>query len=561
MANVITTLLKHLTKGASSVPAEVISQQLHQMAPEDIQRLLHQGVTPAMVQSILMDEVTENFNRQSIYDNVEKSLIHWMMSSAVELFAEEATKFSALQNATFWVSSPDAAVQEELEALLADLEIESRIYDWAYCVCLYGDLFIKVESIPSSGVVSIDDTLHPLSVTKASYKGRVLGFYETSTNTGSASENTRELLPPWEYVHLKLGGAKKRRMRQGDSYMESTSVFMMTPEARQVSIEYGTSVLLNGLLQYRRLKLAEDSLLMTRITRGILRYVYKVKVAGDNVESIGSILESYTLALKQARSVDTAENGRGMTQQLDNMSAVDDIIIPVFGDSNDLSVEKIGGEPDIKWIVDIEMLRNQLAASLRVPTAMLGAFTNEVSGALGSESLSKLDIRFASSVRKVQRCIKLGLMQLCQTHLAFKGISPDVEFDIKCQESSSSAEIDDLAESLLSKISVIDKFMGMIDDVTKDIDKVQLFTYLNKKFLALDDFDLQDFRDIFSLQDGDDVSEGQEKQIAALMEKIEQSSKPRRSNTTSRKTAMTVVERKEWVKDYGDMKVRIEEEK
>lgn len=56
----------------------------------------------------LSNEISLNLNmsydRWQLYYEVTKSLDHWMMSSATELYADFATTYSPMNNATVWIT-------------------------------------------------------------------------------------------------------------------------------------------------------------------------------------------------------------------------------------------------------------------------------------------------------------------------------------------------------------------------------------------------------------------------------------------------------------------------
>ena len=147
----------------------------------------------------LSNEIALNLNvsydRWQLYYEVTKSLDHWMMSAATELFADFATTYSPMNNATVWVTGESKYV-EILTKFINDVGLEEKIFDWAYNVGAFGDLFIKVNGAPGLGVISIDDNRNPLEISRADYNGDLIGFYETPAGimTGSSETNDRARL-------------------------------------------------------------------------------------------------------------------------------------------------------------------------------------------------------------------------------------------------------------------------------------------------------------------------------------------------------------------------------
>ena len=485
MPNIRTLLRRFTGAKPATLPAEQFKQGISDKEKELIRKF---GVTVVELNKVLERLLQVNLERSALYGECEKALQHWMVAAAVEVYADAATQFNQLQNATVWVTAENSKYMTELEKLFDRIGLEEKIFDWAYTLAAYGDLFVKPVAHPGLGIIAVEDDLHPLNVSRADYLGRLLGFYKTPQGVVSSVVKER-LLPPWEYVHFRLLGIKKKRPLYSDQmFAEFKTVQLLSPDAKRITGNYGSPIIINALPVYKRLRLAEDALLMARLTRGILRYIYKVKVSGENVEAVAEIIDQYEEILKRARAIDL-ENPN-FESKFSPLSAIEDIILPVWGDVNDLAIDKIGGDADIKWIVDIEELRNQLSAALRVPLQVLGGYGAELKAGLGESALERLDIRFARACRRLQRSIIEGVKRLCQIHLAYMGMDPDLNlFDIHMSETSS-AEEEELKSALEKGVDIVQKAVDLIVSNVEGVDKVELINYFNQKVLKLGDLDL-----------------------------------------------------------------------
>jgi len=493
-------LLYDLTPKPATISGDVVTDKMGQ---EDLIALRKIGIRSGDLMEMMQHESQISYNRYEMYQDISRAADHWMVGSGVELYAEVATNYSQLHNASVWVNSDSDKYHRILSKMLNDIHIEEKIFDWAYSLSLYGDMFVRVNAKPGLGIVSVDDNEHPINIGRLDYEGALIGFYhnswgagqQNSSNTASINKDTTPLIPPWEFVHFRVLGAKKTRALAGDPlHSEFRSLSILGSSGKQYTSKYGTSVIINGLAPYKRLRMAEDSILLARLTRGILRYIYKLKVDSGNAEAVAELMDQYTTMLKNARSIDTENDGQGAYDSKSNpFSSMEDIIVPVWGNTNDLEIEHVGGDPNIRWIVDIDELRNQLAAAIRVPLSLLGAYTKDASGALGSEAIEKLDIRFARCARRIQRSLVEGITRLCQIHLAWMNMDPDESlFQINMAETSS-AEEESLRESLDTGVDTIQKFMDMLSEFVPNLDRVEVFNYLNQKILKLEDFDVKDY--------------------------------------------------------------------
>ena len=484
-------VLMKLDKKPPFIRADAVSRM--SLSDEDRKLIQKIGMSSQELWGKMHADTAVMYDRSRFYNEVTKAVEHWMVGAALELYADYATNFNQMHNASVWITSQNPTYQQILTKLLDDIGIEEKIFDWGWTTAGYGDLFVKVEGMPGVGVVSVNDDKHPVDVSRVDNGGSLIGFYETPQ--GESSGSVKDLLPPWNYVHFRLLGAKRKRPQFTDpSYSEYKTASLMTgADTKQISSSYGTSVLINALPTYKRLRLAEDSLLMARLTRGIIRYIWKLKVDSGNSEAVGEMLSQIVGTLKRARALDTSGGSPNFDSKFNPMSSVEDLLIPVWGDTNDLTYDKVGEDADIRWITDIEELRNQLACSLRVPLSVLGGFVQESSGQLGSQAIEKLSVEFAHSSRRLQRAIKVGIKRLCQIHLAYLNMDPDPRlFEVNMSETSTAEEAS-VRESLDVGADTIRKMLDLATEADPNIDKVKVVNYFNQKLLKLEDFDLNEF--------------------------------------------------------------------
>ena len=433
----------------------------------------------------------ENIGEQEVYDlNINGS----------HLFALDCgvyvhnSSYNRVHNSTVWVTAKNKEYQYQIEKLFEIVNLEENIYDLCWSTATFGDLFWRIFAEPGLGIVSIDDTAHPITTSRIDYNGKLIGFFQTPG--GYASQADRKLEAPWDYVHFRLLGAKRRRPQNGgadSNFSEYRTVSIMAPDVRRLTSKYGSSVLADGLPIFKRLRLAEDSILMARITRGVLRNIWKIGISKENGnnEAVNSIIDGYISTLKEARSLNIDINNPSYNSKFNAMANIEDIIIPVWGDVNQVDCTKIGGDVDIKWIEDVDLLTKQLSTALAIPLPLLAGYAQEANGGIGQNSLEKLDIRFARQARRVQRAVIAGLTRLAQIHLAYQGINPDPNFFTIHMSETSTAEELELQDALDKGLDVTSKAMDMFERVLgPDLDKVAAMEYLNEKFLKLSDLEL-----------------------------------------------------------------------
>jgi hypothetical protein len=568
--NIVLNLLQKVRSigKPKEVPAAVVTQG-KTIGEEEKQLLRSFGVTMQTLTEMMYKQSLVNYERFSLYQELDRSLLHPLMGAAVELYADVSTTYSQLHNASVWITARSSKYENELNALLDQIGIEEKIFDWAWTTAAYGDLFIRVNGEKGLGITSVEDSEHPMNVSRLDFHGRLIGFYESPLGNMNAAQD-RKLIPPWEYVHCRILGVKKKRPVYGDpTYTEYATTYLMAPDKRRVSSKYGTSVLTNGLPVYKRLRLTEDSLLLARLSKGMLRYIYKVKVDGSNMDAVSELIDEYKTLLKRARALDTGTSNPYFNESYEPMGVNEDIIIPVWGDVGDLSIEKIGGEADIRFITDVEELRNQLASALRVPLQLLGGYPGEMPQGLGRGAIERYDIRFARQARRLQRALIDTITRLCQIHLAYQGMNPSTDmFEVNMSETST-AEEEELKDSLNVGVDVVQKMVDMvINTLGESVDRLKLLDYLNQKILKLEDLDLTsllkapgtDIKDSLTAE----VRKYKELYEKEMREKKEGKVRPRIAvMNTDVKAFLPIKEgrNEDWDGKYKDMKITVEPQK
>ena len=303
------------------------------------------GITNDAIRQVISDSSLIQYERSSIYQVVDRSLAHALISSSCVAFADCATQRSPLHGSTVWVTSDSKEYRYQIEKMLDVINIEEVIYDWTWTMATFGDHFAEVFGEPGVGIVCVNDDIHPIGISRIDYNGRLVGFF--STPQGYATADTRKLLSPWSSVHFRLLGSKKRRpLYQDQSYSEFRTINIMTPDARRLTSKYGQSVLADALPVWKRLRLAEDSIMMARIMKSPQRFLFKVVIPEDNAnsEAVAHLVDQYMTEIKRSRAMNLDPNNPNYMDRFNAPAGAEDFIFPVWGSAENLTVETLGGE-------------------------------------------------------------------------------------------------------------------------------------------------------------------------------------------------------------------------
>lgn len=476
---------------------------------------------------LLQEALATSYYRRTFYRECELAASHPLVSGALDIYTDTCCGISPLNNRVVWVTSEDKKIENTLNQFLDEIGTDEKIRDWAGQEEMFGDMFVEVIGREGVGIAYVDDNIHPADIERIDINGRLEGFVRTGLYT-ERSQFTADLEAPWKYVHFRIFGTTKKVLNTAlGIFGEPGKMFSLERERMgerkfRITTKYGVSLLVPVIPIYKRLKLCEDSVLLARITRGMLWYLYKIKIAGGNMDQAAELVQEYAEYLK--RNLDMGLNTSDTTKEwkdkfLPMLGQAQDLFVP---ESEDISVtmEKMGGEPDIKAIVDVEMLTNQLLGSLRVSKAMLG-ITDELPGSIGEGAANRISINFAKSAQRVQGGMRNGIKRMCQIHLAYRKMNPDpTRFEVHFAEISS-AEEEELKNALETGVDVADKLVKLFKDNVPDLDTLDVLNYCNQKILKLNDLDFEMMKKSLAARGVAGLGTiGNEKKDAAIAQKL-----------------------------------------
>lgn len=449
--------------------------------------------------NILTEMLSTGIYRRAFYRDCESALQHAYVSGSCEKYVDSAVGYNNLHNASVWVTSEDSKIENELNRFLDSIGIEERVRDWAGQLTAYGDFFIEPVGKMGLGVEYVDDSIHPADIERIDINGRLEGFVRTGLYGTKMYGRPVDVEAPWAYVHGRVFGVTRK-------LVNTTLGFFGEPEKRfslegqmfnrnrqfRVTTKYGVSIFTPAISIYKKLKLAEESVLLARMSRGVLWYLYKIKFTGNsNFQSMMEVVNEYSELLKRRQGFDTTNSAEYFKDKFTGLfGQVEDVFVPTSEDL-DIEVEKLGGEANIKWIADVEMYEDRLLGALRTSKALLG-ITKDLPGSIGEGSASRISIDFARNAQRVQTSVRYLIKRLCQIHLAYKKMLVDpTRFTVNLAEISS-AEEEELKNAMDSGVDVVTKMADMIQNVVGEerVMKRDLLDYLMRKFMKLDDFDM-----------------------------------------------------------------------
>lgn len=495
---------KWLAPPPVTVPPKIVSDLSDPTKRDQILRSIRATGTTfdkGELQKIMSVLLSINYYRRQMYRDVEQVSVHPYAAGALGLYCDHAVGYSSTNNTSCWITSDDKDIENTLNQFLNDVAINEKLLDWAGQDGQYGDFFVEAIGGQGMGIAYLDDNIHPMDMERVDVNGRLEGFVRTGILGGQLTSGLEtKLEPPWRFIHFKIPGIDRKMSNTtlntfgepGSRYQLSSAFANVTGQTPfRITTKYGVSLFAQAVEPYKRLKLAEDSVLMSRLTRGKLWNLYRVMVKGGNFAAAAEIVQEYAELIKRSTALNTTGGGEAWKDRFMPMLAeVEDLVLP---ESDDISVQvdQMGQDANIKAIVDVDKLEDRFLAALRVSRLMLG-LTEESGGVLGQSSANRLSINFAKNVWRLQNSLKVGIKRMCQIHLSYIGKSADPSrFEVH-MASISTAEEEEIKDALDKGVDVADKLAKFILEYAGDgIDSVSLLDYINQKILKLTDLDFQ----------------------------------------------------------------------
>ncbi len=344
-----------------------------------------------------------NPDRIATYDDMEEMFSYVIVASALEAYVEDATQTDPKTKRAVWVESENPSVVEHSHRLFDLLEMNERVVSDMYGMGKLGDNFQLLVTEKDHGVVNLV-SLEPRIVHRIEDRAtrRLSGFF-----VGAEYEAGTTIEPnvkPWEMLHYSL--------------------------RHNFSSPYGTGLFSSIRRTFKTLKLMEEQMAIYRMKMHPDRLLFKIFAGSAGPDERFALMNRWRQAMERTISINHQANR--MTAEYAPWAVSENIYFPVGDGSDNSSVEKLGGSANVGELFDIQYQLSLLFAGLRIPKAYLGFEDSQ--GYRGWETLSQQSIKFARSVKRLQRFDLANKVRLLKIHLPWLGVDPSAkgnEFSVR----------------------------------------------------------------------------------------------------------------------------------
>lgn len=373
-------------------------------------------------------------SRLQQYFDYETMDAYPVISAALDLLCEESTTIG--QNGKMLnIFSTNKTIKRELERLFEKvIDINIALPPWARNLCKYGDNFIYLIMEQNKGIVGTRQLPNiEIDRIEEEIDGKIRVKF-INKQKRSEEYNT------WQIGHFRLLGDDRR-------------------------MPYGMSMLDKVRRTYKMLSMAEDAMLVYRITRAAERRVVKVNVGNAPAEDIPMMLQA-AAAQFHGKSPLTDRQTGDINFKYSIATNDSDIFIPVRTDNATNPIETLQGASNLNDINDISYLRSNLFTGLGIPKSFL-SFSSDDPNEKGGANLSMLDIRFSRKINRVQQALISELNKIAIVHLYTLGgeYAKNIDnFKLTLANPSTQAEMLKI-EELSAKLDVYAKAVTAVDGI------------------------------------------------------------------------------------------------
>lgn len=320
------------------------------------------------------------------------------------------------------IYSENSRVKDVLKDLFNKrLNVEYNLKLWIRDLIKYGDYFVHLHIDKADGIYSF----RTLPVEEVH---REEGYEGKPEAVRFRWETTNDYFEEWQIAHFRI--------------IEDTK-----------KIPYGRSILDPARKLWKQLQLAEDSMLVYRITRAPERRVFYIEIGNLEDGDIKQYIMKIQNQIKKQPIVDSRTGNINM--KYNPMNITEDYFIPIRGDKSS-RIDTLPGAANLGDIQDIEYLQNKLFASLQVPKAYL----NYAENLPGGSTLSQADLRFARTINGIQELVLMELRRIANIHLYFSGFKDDIDnFTLSLTNPSTQQELLKL-ETMKARLEVAKEYFA-----------------------------------------------------------------------------------------------------
>jgi hypothetical protein len=359
------------------------------------------GFTVAKSAVMLPRQEADRRQRYKRYEDMDE---YPEIAAAFDIYADDATQKSS-DDRRWIIKSEYDFVKKAVEKLLVKIRLDKFFWDITRNTVKYGDCFIETildVNRPKLGIQRIK-VLNPNFIIRVEdefgYLKKFLQEIPQRDSVASVPGSVDDLASS-RFINLD-----KNQLIHFRLYTSDPAFY-----------PYGKSVAAPAMRIFRSLRLAEDAMLVYRLSRAPERRIFYVDVGNLPTSKAEVFMERLKEKFKKEKFYNA--NTGNVDARYNPLSADEDFFVP-HRNNKGTKIETLPGAQNLGDIEDVRYFRDKLLAALKIPKDYI---VEKDKSPERKANLSQLDAKFARVIVRVQKCMEIGLEVLIKRHLILKGI-------------------------------------------------------------------------------------------------------------------------------------------
>lgn len=316
------------------------------------------------------------------------------VNTALRLASEFATQSDDEKPESFTIVCEDNKTKKYLDAKCAQLKLHQLVTPAAREVMKYGCAYWELVAPDNAKTIVGCNPLPPPSMVRHEDE---YGQLKSPAFVQRDITNTKDTakFEPWQIVHV--------RYRQDMSFL------------------YGNSMLAAGRRVFKQLQLMEDGVVVGRLYRSHVRFVFFVPVEGTTQDAAESHLDRIRAKFKKKARYNMST---GKIESFDApMTSEEDFWIGLRKDGPQADVKVLQGSGNLGQLADVEFFHDKLLCALGIPKRFLQFSRDAAAKANTGHELTV----WSKSLRRLQQVMNEGVSEVLRRCMIVDGIDPEAK--------------------------------------------------------------------------------------------------------------------------------------
>lgn len=480
---------------------------------------------------------TLSTDRQEKYSDYENLLSDATIAAAIEMYADDSTQYDYRTGKIIWAESEEPEIAKATNRLIDVLGINDNAWTHIYALCTYGDVYLrlyrkgdisdyteqaltKIDGQTSVRVKPQDESRKmeeyveyvddPATMYDLQIKGKTAGFIRminsevenSSSYYASIVNKTLDLqdvnlYDRTSFVHICLSGNIDRHpelITLTNSEKGTVNVY---------KVKSGKSILADAYEASQTVKLLEDSMMLSRITKSALVRILQIEVGDMPKSEVEALLRRVKNMIEQKMALNKTN---GVISSYNSPGPMENVVyFPTKNGRGAITSNNLGGDVNIKDIVDVDYFNNKKLSALKIPKQYLNYDAPEGLG--NGTSLTKLSSRYAHTIMRIQNAYISGITTLLNLFFMDKGLKYINKFKLK-MVSPATIEDTERDEQVQNRLNQTSDILSLMDERISDKGKLEVVDWLLNNFLNLPD--LSEILRQYSLLAGEESTDSEQ---------------------------------------------------